>query len=139
VFSVDGRRRVSSVRCYAVLLMLLTVFVVDLAAAATIRRREAAVRVCRPTSRGTERWLHPCGEESFPADARRRSAIHRPPVPRLLRGLEETAQRLVDLANDTVDSYVSPLCTSSSSPTQKSRMLYYTFVSFDFWFYSTIL
>ena len=114
IFAVVRRFRVSCAKLLLLLqLLLLATLIVDVAPAALRRRPQprpaVSTRAC-PAPSGSERWLHPCGDESFPPPPAARG------VPgstadwrRVFEDLELMAQRLAELANSTVNSYVSPL------------------------------
>jgi len=114
IFAVVRRLRVSCAKLLLLLqLLLLATLIVDVAPAALRRRPQprptVSTRAC-PAPSGSERWLHPCGDESFPPPPAARG------VPgstadwrRVFEDLELMAQRLAELANSTVNSYVSPL------------------------------
>ena len=113
IFAVVRRLRVSCAKLLLLQLLLLATLIVDVAPSALRRRPQprpaVSTRAC-PAPSGSERWLHPCGDESFPPPPAARG------VPgstadwrRVFEDLELMAQRLAELANSTVNSYVSPL------------------------------
>ena len=138
IFAVVRRLRVSCAKLLLLQLLLLATLIVDVAPAALRRRPQprpaVSTRAC-PAPSGSERWLHPCGDESFPPPPAARG------VPgstadwrRVFEDLELMAQRLAELANSTVNSYVSPLPYFLTSQILTAvRLLTYLFTLLSVW------